>query len=201
MAHHVAERLEEFGIAHILLHFRTVRGTATLYLAPFLGILVSIGAAWFYPLAGLIGATAFALLALLEATNRPIVSRIFRLDSSQNVVGLIPHQPPEGVNGDNPLRRVVLITPIDSPRLGWLDSASMQRMIRGLTIVTLFCIMLIPLLLPVGLFLDDVVWLILAAVGLTNHMPTHVITGGYLIDTAYQLIYCIGTGAILGAWR
>jgi hypothetical protein len=164
MAHHVAERLEEFGIAHILLHFRTVRGTATLYLAPFLGILVSIGAAWFYPLAGLIGATAFALLALLEATNRPIVSRIFRLDSSQNVVGLIPHQPPEGVNGDNPLRRVVLITPIDSPRLGWLDSASMQRMIRGLTIVTLFCIMLIPLLLAVWLFLDDAVWLILAVV-------------------------------------
>lgn len=52
-----------------------------------------------------------------------------------------------------------------------------------------------------GASLGFAVWLIVAAVGLTNHMPTHVSMSGYFIDIAYQLIYCLGTGAILGAWR
>jgi hypothetical protein len=52
-----------------------------------------------------------------------------------------------------------------------------------------------------GATLGIVLWLIAAAIGLTNHIPTHTTMAGYAIDTAYQLIYLIGTGAIIGAWR
>jgi hypothetical protein len=155
LAHYVADRLERLGIPNTTIHFRTVRGTATLYLVPFLGILISVGLAWFYPLPGLIASTVFALLALLEATNRPIISRIFRLDSSLNVIGLIPHRPPEGYEDAPALRQVVLVAPLDSPRLGWLDSGPLQRMIRGLTLITLFSVLAVPLLLAAWLFLDE----------------------------------------------
>jgi hypothetical protein len=164
MASFVAGRLERLGVPHTQIDFRTVRGTATLYLVPFLGILVSIGLAWWYPLAGLIGATVFALITVLEATNRPVVSRIFRLDKSQNVLGLIPHQPPPGFEDADPLRQVVLVAPLDSPRLGWLDSRSMRNSILGLTLMVLLCVMAIPLMIAAWLFLEEEMLLFLAAV-------------------------------------
>jgi hypothetical protein len=164
MAAYVADRLQRLGIPHTQIDFRTVRGTATLYLVPFLGILVSIVAAWFLPLFGLILSTIFALIAVLEATNRPVVSRIFRLDKSQNVIGLIQNRPPAGFESEKPLRQVVLIAPLDSPRLGWIDSRSAQQMIRGLTLLALFSVLLIPLLLAAWLFLDEPVILALAAI-------------------------------------
>ncbi|TVR72682.1 MAG: hypothetical protein EA415_09315 [Sphaerobacteraceae bacterium] len=164
MASFVAGRLERLGVPHTQIDFRTVRGTATLYLVPFLGILVSIGLAWFYPLAGLIGSTIFALIAVLEATNRPLISRIFRLDKSQNVLGLIPHQPPEGFEDADPLRQVVLIAPLDSPRLGWLDGRTMRNSIRGLTLLALFSVMAIPLMIAAWLFLEEELLLFLAGI-------------------------------------
>jgi hypothetical protein len=164
MASFVAGRLERLGVPHTQIDFRTVRGTATLYLVPFLGILVSIGLAWFYPLAGLIGSTIFALIAVLEATNRAVISWIFRLDKSQNVLGLIPHRPPPGFEDADPLRQVVLIAPLDSPRLGWLDSRAMQQWIRGLTLLTLVCVMAIPFMIAAWLFLEQELLLFLAGV-------------------------------------
>jgi hypothetical protein len=164
MASFVAGRLERLGVPHTQVDFRTVRGTATLYLFPFLGILVSIGLAWFYPLVGLIGSTIFALIAVLEATNRPIVSRMFRLDKSQNVIGLIPNRPPPGFEDADPLRQVVLIAPLDSPRLGWLDGRSFQQVIRGLTLIALFSVLSIPLLVAAWLFLEVELLLFAAAI-------------------------------------
>ena len=38
-------------------------------------------------------------------------------------------------------------------------------------------------------------------VGLTSHVSKDTALPGYLIDTGYQLIYCVGTGALLGAWQ
>lgn len=46
-----------------------------------------------------------------------------------------------------------------------------------------------------------VLWLLAAAVGLTNHVAQDRHIGIYLIDTVYQLIYLTGTGAIIAAWR
>jgi hypothetical protein len=164
MASFVAGRLERLGVPHTQIDFSTVRGTATLYLVPFLGLLVSIALAWIYPIVGLIGTTIFALIAVLEATNRPIVSRIFRLDKSQNVIGLVPNRPPEGFEDSVPLRQVVLVAPLDSPRLGWLDGRSMQQMITGLTLVALLSVLSIPLFVAGWLFLEEESILIAAAV-------------------------------------
>ena len=52
-----------------------------------------------------------------------------------------------------------------------------------------------------GATLGLVIWLLVAAVGVTNHIPTNVTWAGYGIDTLYQLIYLVGNGAIIGAWR
>lgn len=164
MADFVSGRLERLGVPHTQVDFRTVRGTATLYLVPFLGILVSIAIAWFYPLAGLIGSTIFALIAVLEATNRPLISRGFRLDRSQNVIGLIPNKPPEGFEDAEPLRQVVLVAPLDSPRLGWLDGRAMQQAIRGLTLLALFSVLSIPILIAAWLFLEQELLLFAAGI-------------------------------------
>jgi hypothetical protein len=164
MASFVADRLQRLGVPHTQIDFRTIRGTATIYLLPFLGLLASIAVAWMYPLAGLIISTVFALVAVLEATNRPIISRVFRLDTSQNVIGLIPHRPPAGFENEPPLRQVVLIAPLDSPRLGWLDSRGMQQLSRLFTVLVLLSVLSIPLILAAWLFLDETAIIVLSLV-------------------------------------
>jgi hypothetical protein len=164
MAAYVADRLQRLGIPYTQIDFRTVRGTATLYLVPFLGLALSIALASVYPLAGLIGSTIFALIAVLEATNRPILSRIFRFDTSQNVIGLIQNRPPAGFEDTHPLRQVVLVAPLDSPRFGWLDTRGMQQMIRVLTLIALFSVLAIPLLLAAWLFLEEQAILVITAI-------------------------------------
>jgi hypothetical protein len=52
-----------------------------------------------------------------------------------------------------------------------------------------------------GATLGFCVWLIVAAVVLTNHLPTPVTWTGYFINVSYSLIYCVGSGALLGAWQ
>ncbi len=52
-----------------------------------------------------------------------------------------------------------------------------------------------------GITLGFLVWIIIACVVLTGHISTDVAFGGYLIDVSYQLIYCVGTGALLGIWQ
>ena len=52
-----------------------------------------------------------------------------------------------------------------------------------------------------GISLGFVLWFVVAAVGLTNHIPTNVTFAGYLIDTVYQFIYLVGSAALIGAWR
>ena len=52
-----------------------------------------------------------------------------------------------------------------------------------------------------GATLGFLVWIIIACVVLTGHISTDVAFGGYLIDVSYQLIYCVGTGALLGIWQ
>lgn len=39
------------------------------------------------------------------------------------------------------------------------------------------------------------------AVGLTGAIAVHFPLQAFLIDAAYQFIYCLGTGALLGAWQ
>lgn len=52
-----------------------------------------------------------------------------------------------------------------------------------------------------GALLGLMIWVIIAAVSLTNHLPTHVMWQGYSIDVTFALVYCLGAGALLGAWR
>ena len=54
---------------------------------------------------------------------------------------------------------------------------------------------------PGGAGLGLVLWVLAAAIGLTGHIAEDRHIGIYIIDTAYQLIYLTGTGAIIGAWR
>ena len=52
-----------------------------------------------------------------------------------------------------------------------------------------------------GATLGFLVWIIVACVGLTGHISKDVATVGYLVDVSYQLIYCVGTAALLGIWQ
>lgn len=52
-----------------------------------------------------------------------------------------------------------------------------------------------------GAVLGALVWVVVAAVGMTGHIANDRHIGVYAIDTSYQLIYLIGTGVILASWR
>jgi hypothetical protein len=45
------------------------------------------------------------------------------------------------------------------------------------------------------------VWIAVAAVGMTGHIASDKVLGLYLIDAGCELIYLVLMGAILGAWR
>jgi hypothetical protein len=45
------------------------------------------------------------------------------------------------------------------------------------------------------------VWLIVAAVGMTSHIASDKVIGVYYIDVGCELIYLVLMGALLGAWR
>lgn len=52
-----------------------------------------------------------------------------------------------------------------------------------------------------GATLGALVWLVVAAVMCTNHLPTMTTWTGYFIDVSCAAVYCVGSGALLGAWR
>lgn len=52
-----------------------------------------------------------------------------------------------------------------------------------------------------GMMLGVILWLIVAAIGVTAHITSERHIGLYVIDTAYQLVIFLAAGAILGAWR
>jgi hypothetical protein len=52
-----------------------------------------------------------------------------------------------------------------------------------------------------GATLGLLVWGLVSSVALTSHVSRDVGHTGYLIDTSYQFIYCIGTGALLAVWH
>jgi hypothetical protein len=52
-----------------------------------------------------------------------------------------------------------------------------------------------------GATLGFLIWILVSGVGLTSHVSRDVALPGYLIDTGYQLIYCVGTGVLLSVWH
>jgi Protein of unknown function (DUF1761) len=52
-----------------------------------------------------------------------------------------------------------------------------------------------------GATLGFFVWLGVAAIGVTNHLPSGKPPGVYLIDAGCQLVYLVLMGLLLGAWR
>jgi len=52
-----------------------------------------------------------------------------------------------------------------------------------------------------GVIFGVVLWLIVAAIGVTAHITSNRHIGLFVIDTAYQLVIFIVAGAILAAWR
>jgi hypothetical protein len=51
-----------------------------------------------------------------------------------------------------------------------------------------------------GAALGLLVWGLVSCVALTSHVSRDVALSGYLIDTSYQFVYCLGIGALLGVW-
>lgn len=52
-----------------------------------------------------------------------------------------------------------------------------------------------------GATLGFVLWVAVAAIYMTGHLASHKPIGLFLIDASFQLIYLIGTGALIAAWR
>lgn len=52
-----------------------------------------------------------------------------------------------------------------------------------------------------GALIGGVVWVIVAAISVTGHISSPKPWSAYWIDAAYQLVYLIMTGALLGGWQ
>ena len=52
-----------------------------------------------------------------------------------------------------------------------------------------------------GALFGFMIWIIAAAIAMTAHISSNFHVIGYFIDVAYQLIYLVLIGLILGAWR
>ena len=52
-----------------------------------------------------------------------------------------------------------------------------------------------------GAMLGLLVWVVVAAVQMTGHLASNRSIAAFLVDASYELIYLVGTGAILAAWR
>lgn len=52
-----------------------------------------------------------------------------------------------------------------------------------------------------GALLGFILWLIVTAVRMTDHLASGKHLGLYLIDSAFQLIFLVGMGATLGGWK
>lgn len=53
----------------------------------------------------------------------------------------------------------------------------------------------------VGAAMGFLVWLAVAAIGMTAHIASDKVIGLYCIDIGCELIYLVLMGALLGAWR
>ena len=52
-----------------------------------------------------------------------------------------------------------------------------------------------------GAILGLLLWLIVAAVGVTGHIASDKPAGALAIDASYQFLYLLMTGAIIAGWR
>ena len=52
-----------------------------------------------------------------------------------------------------------------------------------------------------GAALGGLLWLLAAAVSMTGHIASDRHIGIFAIDTTYQLLYLVGSGAIIAGWR
>ncbi len=52
-----------------------------------------------------------------------------------------------------------------------------------------------------GAALGGLLWILTAAIGMTGHIASDRHIGIFAIDSAYQLIYLVGSGAIIAGWR
>jgi hypothetical protein len=161
-AEFLARRLDKLGIANAILPIRALSGISGLYAIPLVAVLLSLPLALITPPVAFLLSVVASLLGALEATSRPILSRLFRTVPSQNVVGLIPHNPPDPEGKDQePARRVILVAHLDSPRHGWVDQPRVKTHIRALSIVMLVAVAIIPCLLGVSLLMNSTVPLLL----------------------------------------
>jgi hypothetical protein len=52
-----------------------------------------------------------------------------------------------------------------------------------------------------GALLGLLTWVAVAAVHMTGHLASNKAIAAFLIDTSFQLIFLVGMGAVLAAWR
>ncbi|HET9014974.1 MAG TPA: M28 family peptidase [Thermomicrobiaceae bacterium] len=145
-ATYVAERLQHLDIPSATLPVAIPRAFSLAYLTLFAVAALSVAAAWFSPVLGLILCLIAIGLLVAEGTAHPTVSRLLASRPSQSVVGLIPALADEGEEVADPPRRVILTAHLDSGRAGLLTRPFLIRRFRALTLAMLGSVVLIAVL-------------------------------------------------------
>lgn len=150
-AGYVIERLQQMGVASTLLPVRVPRGFNLVYATLFVVAALSVPLALVSEILALVISLAALVLAALEVTGRPALSRLAATRSSHNVLGLIA--PARGLPAgerEQP-RRVVITAHLDTARSGWLSQQPIVARLRLLAVATAASMILLPVLQAVAL--------------------------------------------------
>lgn len=150
-AGYVIERLQQMGVASTLLPVRVPRGFNLVYATLFVVAALSVPLALVSEILALVISLAALVLAALEVTGRPALSRLAATRISHNVLGLIA--PARGLPAgerEQP-RRVVITAHLDTARSGWLSQQPIVVRLRLLAVATAASMILLPVLQAVAL--------------------------------------------------
>ncbi|ACZ39961.1 M28 family peptidase [Sphaerobacter thermophilus] len=150
-AGYVIERLQQMGVASTLLPVRIPRGFNLVYATLFVVAALSVPLALVSEILALVISLAALVLAALEVTGRPALSRLAATRISHNVLGLIA--PARGLPAgerEQP-RRVVITAHLDTARSGWLSQQPIVARLRLLAVATAASMILLPVLQAVAL--------------------------------------------------
>lgn len=150
-AGYVIERLQQMGVASTLLPVRVPRGFNLVYATLFVVAALSVPLALVSEILALVISLAALVLAALEVTGRPALSRLAATRISHNVLGLIA--PARGLPAgerEQP-RRVVITAHLDTARSGWLSQQPIVARLRLLAVATAASMILLPVLQAVAL--------------------------------------------------
>ncbi len=110
-----------------------------------------------------------------------------------------PAPPPRRIRG---FQRAAPTAPVHAPRGGVIRTPRSARSFAEIALVLTLVVRRVGAdTATAGASLGFLIWVIVAAVGLTGHIASDAQFAAYVIDTGYQLLYLTGSGALLAAWR